>query len=671
MRLKPSLTLLALMLSCLLTAAAQAPPASDPKCLVAPAVTQLDNYCSNETQYSTSTAQPTTWISFVPLKYDITIKVTGQTLVSPTVELFSDCTGTVLVGSSATTGNVTTYYRGGLTPGNTYFIAISGSTPGTFQLCMNNYNPVLAAGQDCATASFLCSTQTFSQFKVTGAGNNNNEAGGTCLGPAGSPTEQNCVWYKWRAANNGTLVFTITPDKTDDDIDWVLYDLDLSGDCINVNAAHAIRCAAGSGVQNKLDCPNEPVYYKTGLDFAENDLTEAPGCGQGQNGKVKFVTLQQGHYYALLVNNYISQNNGFTMEFKDQHGIAGTAIFAGPTADATYEVIDSCTTAQQFKFTNASKDYAALKWNFGTDASQPSATGEGPYTVQYHTNGIKTITVEAATDKGCVDVFVQQIKVALKPYPPVITVNKPVFCLNDTLILEVSRTPGYTYHWNGPLNFSSDSAMVKIPVTSKNLAGTYTVTQAMLNCMSDPQTVVIPPIFDTPIAAFSTQPALPAKLSVPVDIRFFNQSVNSDAWLWDFGDGSTSTDRDPVHHYADKGTYKIKLTAFKQTACSTSVLIGDYVLLDGAGLYIPNAFTPNGDGINDEFVISLTNLSHYHIAIYNRWGKLLFETNSIFTNWDGSIGGKPAPVGVYYYVLDAADLFNRPIKQSGYVSVIR
>lgn len=69
--------------------------------------------------------------------------------------------GTELVGTGISENNVTSFYKGGLIIGNTYYIAVSGENQrtGTFQLCLNNYNPVLKTGQDCATASYLCSTQ--------------------------------------------------------------------------------------------------------------------------------------------------------------------------------------------------------------------------------------------------------------------------------------------------------------------------------------------------------------------------------------------------------------------------------------------------------------------------------------------------------------------------------
>ncbi|NCD68450.1 T9SS type B sorting domain-containing protein [Mucilaginibacter agri] len=664
MRVFASLLLLLLINIC------NAHPSADiPDCVEATLISQVNNFCSADAQYATTAAKPTYWFKFVATKYDVNITVSGATLASPEITLSADCSGTQLPGTSTITDNVTSFYKGGLIVGATYYIAVSSSSgvPGSFKLCINNYNPVLQAGQDYATALLLCSTQTISQSKVSGAGNNNNESMGTCLDNPGQANEQNTVWYKWKAANSGNLVFTLTPNKKTDDLDFVLYDLGLTDDEANINAVNAVRCAAGSGVS----CNSGPSYYKTGLDFHDFDLSEPGGCGAGQNGKVEYLTLQQGHYYALLVNNFVSQNSGFTLEFADQEGVRGDAVFAGPKAAIDQVSLNSCEPKQSFVFTSQATNYESLKWNFGADASITSANGIGPYTITYTTPGPKTVTLEASTANGCIDVDFKTFNVGQKPTPPQIIANKPSFCLQDNLVLSASQQPGDTYLWTGPNNFTSDSPEVNIPITSKQQAGVYKLYLTRGGCTSDPSSITIPEIYDAPQASFYTEPAAPAKLSIPAIVKFYNQSTDADSYLWDFGDGVTSSDFSPQHSYGVKGTYKVTLTAFKQSACSASITKGDYILLDGGGLLIPNTFTPNGDGINDEFIVSLTDLVNYNIRIFSRYGETLFQSQSTFNSWDGNFHGSPVPVGVYYYVIKAADLRGNPVDRSGYVTVIR
>src|SRR5690606_27258563 len=147
--------------------------------------------------------------------------------------------------------------------------------------------------------------------------------------------------------------FTITPTDVTNDIDWILYDLGTDGSCNNVNFANAIRCAAGSGVT----CT--PYYYKTGLSMTETDLRETSGCGAGQNGFVRYVDLVEGHTYALLIDNFSSGNNGFTIEF------GGDAEFEGPKAEIDYKELNPCSDNQLFVFESKSSNYQNLRWNFG------------------------------------------------------------------------------------------------------------------------------------------------------------------------------------------------------------------------------------------------------------------------------------------------------------------
>ena len=74
------------------------------------------------------------------------------------------------------------------------------------------------------------------------------------------------------------------------------------------------------------------------------------------------------------------------------------------------------------------------------------------------------------------------------------------------------------------------------------------------------------------------------------------------------------------------------------------------------GMYIPNAFSPNGDGRNDYFIpreLLSSGIKEFSIKIFNRWGELIFKTNSVDgRGWDGSYGGKKQPLGVYIYMID-------------------
>lgn len=664
-----------------LQAFAQAPVNDD--CLNAIKINDARDYCSRANQYTNVNATPSSigsgqdvWFKFNARNFEIKITVTGGTgagLSSPRITFYSDCS-TPLVGSTIQEGNTTIFNNAGVIPGQDYYFTVSGtgSNTGTFQVCIENYQSVLTPGQDAPGSTLICSTENIiKEVNIAGSGSDQNEARGTCLDvePGRTNSESNSAWYRWTAGNSGTLVFTITPEK-EDDIDWVLFDLGLEGNTAQPSAANAIRCAAGHGIDNSR-CPTEPKYTKTGLDFNETDLSEASGCGQGQNGVVQSIVMEVGRVYALLVNNAYNGNNGFEIAFTDRAGKAGTGIFKGPTGKINYSVSNKCLPTQTFTFGTNAKDYDAIRWYFGEGASISQSSSAGNHVITYATPGLKTVVLELKNNIGCTVVETETFMVGTFPNPPIITSNKPDFCINDVIRLTTQSQPDVTYQWTGPNNFVSDLQSPEIPVTGPGVAGTYTLVVSRGGCSANAVSIIIPQIYKNPVAAFRTDPPIPNKLAYPVTIRFQNESKDADAYLWDFGDGQTSTDENPTHTYTGTGTYDITLTVFKTNVCEASIVKGSYYISPAGAIFVPNTFTPNNDAVNDELVVNMNNIRTYQIAIYNRYGVMMYSSADIVQNWDGRHKGEPAPVGTYYYVIDAVDLDNNVIKKSGSVTILR
>ena len=93
---------------------------------------------------------------------------------------------------------------------------------------------------------------------------------------------------------------------------------------------------------------------------------------------------------------------------------------------------------------------------------------------------------------------------------------------------------------------------------------------------------------------------------------------------------------------------------------------------DSTIIAAPNAFSPNGDGINDTWRLNVQGVvNDYSLTIFNRYGQVLYTSTDFSKGWDGTINGKPVPVGTYYYIIQSKDNSNRPVKQTGYVVVLR
>ncbi len=119
---------------------------------------------------------------------------------------------------------------------------------------------------------------------------------------------------------------------------------------------------------------------------------------------------------------------------------------------------------------------------------------------------------------------------------------------------------------------------------------------------------------------------------------------------WDFGDGNTSEEVNPIHQYDGLGDYYAQLTVTNPLGCTDSA----YTLVEGPVLiYIPNAFTPNNDGMNDAFKVVISEVTRYELDIFNRWGELVFHSEDPDEVWIGNVNGGEhyAPEGMYNYRL--------------------
>jgi gliding motility-associated-like protein len=174
--------------------------------------------------------------------------------------------------------------------------------------------------------------------------------------------------------------------------------------------------------------------------------------------------------------------------------------------------------------------------------------------------------------------------------------------------------------------------------------------------------------FESPISVFTNEAQY---------VQFSNLSTGATNYVWNFGDGTMSTDIEPSHVFqSTMNGYTINLIASTDLNCldSMSISIGyQYNEL----YYIPNSFTPDGDQNNQVFLpifYSGYDPSNFEMQIYNRWGEVVFETQNVLFGWDGSIGeeGLDALEGTYTYriVFKNPDLDER-IVVTGTVNLIR
>ena len=196
------------------------------------------------------------------------------------------------------------------------------------------------------------------------------------------------------------------------------------------------------------------------------------------------------------------------------------------------------------------------------------------------------------------------------------------------------------------------------------------VTDANL-CSSQLNDKVTINIKENPIASFELGANQVTIIEPTVDI--YENSLSATSWSWNFGDGTTSNSSDPQYHeYKDTGSYAMVLVVENELGCADSIT-RTVVITSPILVYIPEAFTPNDDGINDSFLPKGEGIGKFSMKIYDRWGNLIFISDDISQGWDGIVdgGSELAQIDSYVYVVEVEDLERKTYTYRGVLQLVR
>ncbi len=300
------------------------------------------------------------------------------------------------------------------------------------------------------------------------------------------------------------------------------------------------------------------------------------------------------------------------------------------------------------------------QWDFGNG----NASVEADPVHTYNSAGVYTVTLITENVSGCMDTIVKQITVNQNPVASFILPGE--VCEQEIIALSNTSSNALSYNWEFG---NGEQSTEENPEYAYATQGTYTITlvAAHSNGCSDTaqQTVSINP---NPVAGFEATPT-ETSINNP-QITFNNQSTGAASWLWDFADGNKSTEEHPVHTYTQSGDYEVVLVAYNQYQCAdtatATIIIFDEII-------VPNVFTPNGDGINDQFyVVANPNMVlSIELIIVNRWGNEVFRTDKLPEVWNGNINGEPATDGVYFYTVKLTTTKGENKEYTGFLHLSR
>jgi hypothetical protein len=262
----------------------------------------------------------------------------------------------------------------------------------------------------------------------------------------------------------------------------------------------------------------------------------------------------------------------------------------------------------------------------------------------------------------------------------------------EPLIISLNNTslnvdvPGTTYRWDfGDGSISS----AKNPEYTYQDAGIYVVELVVTGPggVSDPPKRQTVRVYATPRAYFEVSPTF--VFVNDEKVRGYNLSSGADNFKWDFGDGTTSEEKEPFHKYMDEGVFDITLWAYKDNGngnvCSDKFLLSPGVTVEPAGeIRFSTVFTPNKDGAIDKeglptggtemdqffFPPIREKVIDYKLQIFNRLGVLIFESRDINKPWNGYYKGNLCSQGVYVWYVEGKYANGQPFKKVGDVTLL-
>jgi len=385
-----------------------------------------------------------------------------------------------------------------------------------------------------------------------------------------------------------------------------------------------------------------------------------------------FTYPAPGSYTVTLT---VTSNNGCTTTMTQP-----VTVNANPTAGFTANTvcIGSPTTFTDMSIAG-SGNLNVWGWDYG-DGSPFGNTQNPQHT--YTNDSTYNVTLIVQNTNGCLDTVILQAVTA--PQPVVLFTADdfagcPVLCVNfqDQTTIASGSITGWTWDFGdgSPQNFTQN------PNHCYANTGIYTVTLTTTSNQGCIQTMVFPnmiEVYPMPWASFTATPMSTTVSQTHIDFTDGSQG-SPVTWFWNFGDGATLADtaitQNTFYDYTQEygSNYDVNLIVTNQYGCVDDTTI-EIIVIPEFTFYIPNAFTPNNDGINDVFFGQGIGIAKYEMWIFDRWGNLIFTCTDINQTWDGTVqskGGELCQIDTYVWKVAITDVFDKKHKYIGHVSLIR
>jgi gliding motility-associated-like protein len=291
-----------------------------------------------------------------------------------------------------------------------------------------------------------------------------------------------------------------------------------------------------------------------------------------------------------------------------------------------------------------------------------------------------TTTYTVIVSDGCSPDVIDSVTITVLPVPAVVfnsnvTSGCAPVCVNFNDLSTISSGSISGWAWN----FGDGTSTSQNPTHCYSTPGVYTVSLVATSAVGCSSTLTIPNMItvnSVPVASFTAP--LSSSILNPAITFSDNSSPTVSSWLWNFGDSlatttsNTSTLQNPTHVYSEVGNYCITLMVSTSAGCTDQTTL--CISIDPEfTFFVPNGFSPNGDGINDEFYGKGENIQKFEMFIFDRWGNMIFFSDDISKHWNGTAnhGSEVALQDVYVYNIKITDMNNKQHKYIGTVTIIK
>lgn len=331
------------------------------------------------------------------------------------------------------------------------------------------------------------------------------------------------------------------------------------------------------------------------------------------------------------------------------------------------------------RYTGTATNGALYTWNFDK-ANVISGNGNSPHTVKWNKSGTYYVWL-TATENGCTS-YPDSAEITVNQTPVIEFTGGPTESCESLLVIFQNLTPNlklFAWDFGNPLDMK-DTSSVENPTYAYPYEGSYTVGLygvSVEGCPAYGYKANFINVHKNPLASFN---GFPNKVSIlNPNISFWDFSEDAIQWSYDFDDPNSGTanysnEQYPWHSFTDTGYFHVQLVVMNNYGCSDTTW-QDMYIKPFPQLYFANSFTPNGDGLNEEFVIKGHdyNWQSFEIIIFDRWGKAVFQSNDINYSWNGKVfnNGDHCPAGNYVFIIYIKDKESVPETFKGNIILLK